>query len=1004
MMFMKKIFILAFLFCATMVPAQSNNSKDQKKNLLALAETQYQNGEYAAARHTVNDLLSQNTHLNGADLETARFLSAASAYYLKQMEAGNLLRDFSHQYPTSIYSSKVNCWLANCAMDAGEYEDALSFLKDCKTENLTTEEYYDYIFASATSHLQTGDLQTAAPLFEILKKDSPYKTAATYYSACIAQQTQQYGQAKELFSDLASVEQYQSVVPYHLLQILLETGEYDQVLQLADELMEREDADRKELYRLTAAADFEKKNYPEAKALYQKYLSFQPELSRPDAYRIGMLYFMEENYTQAISYFSKATAGEDAVSQNAIYHLGICYLNSGNDNMARMSFERSSLDNYDPDTKENALFNFALMCYKSSISPFDEQVHAFERILEEFPNSRYSNQIYSYLADAFLSSNNYSAAIAFIDKIEKPSQTLLETRAKLLFLLGVNQFNNGEYKSAVSQFDKSITQSEKIKKSAAEAYFWRGESYFRLDQPEAARLDFSKFIRSNGSSKLKAYPFAHYNLGYCDFNLKDYSGALNAFEKYIKLNTNTSDPTYADALNRIGDCYYQNRDYAKAVQNYKKCDLMSPEGNDYAVFQQAFCKGLEQEYAQKASLLEQFNTRFVESDLHDDALYEQGRAYVAMSQNNKAINSFEKLFNTYPNCDLARKAGLQIGLLYYNQGSNQKAINAYQQIISRYPGSSEAKTAINDLKTIYVATNNVQDYVDYVEALGPSFSIKANEKDSLLYSAAERQMMDGKDLQAVEAFKNYLKQYPTGQFSTDANYHCGQLLFSQNNEEEAIPYLEKVVERTGNQNITQALELLSSYYYERKFYQNALDYYKRLASLADNKDTRIKAQTGMMRCYGYLEQDAELLQVSDELLKNATLSSELQREATYNQSMSLLRMNRGSEAVKGLESLASQPQTAYGAEARFRLADYYFQTGKTDQAEKIAQEFLQEGTSHTYWMARCFILLSDIYLKKGEDFQARQYLLSLRNNYQENDDINGMIEERLAVINSRNNQ
>ena len=48
-----------------------------------------------------------------------------------------------------------------------------------------------------------------------------------------------------------------------------------------------------------------------------------------------------------------------------------------------------------------------------------------------------------------------------------------------------------------------------------------------------------------------------------------------------------------------------------------------------------------------------------------------------------------------------------------------------------------------------------------------------------------------------------------------------------------------------------------------------------------------------------------------------------------------------------------------------------------------------------YWLARSFILLSDICKAQGKDVEARQYLLSLKNNYTENDDIAQMIEERL---------
>jgi hypothetical protein len=49
-------------------------------------------------------------------------------------------------------------------------------------------------------------------------------------------------------------------------------------------------------------------------------------------------------------------------------------------------------------------------------------------------------------------------------------------------------------------------------------------------------------------------------------------------------------------------------------------------------------------------------------------------------------------------------------------------------------------------------------------------------------------------------------------------------------------------------------------------------------------------------------------------------------------------------------------------------------------------------------MARSFVLLSDLYAKQGKTLEATQYLNSLRNNYSGDDDIDGMITERLEKL------
>ena len=97
-------------------------------------------------------------------------------------------------------------------------------------------------------------------------------------------------------------------------------------------------------------------------------------------------------------------------------------------------------------------------------------------------------------------------------------------------------------------------------------------------------------------------------------------------------------------------------------------------------------------------------------------------------------------------------------------------------------------------------------------------------------------------------------------------------------------------------------------------------------------------------------------------------------------------------------------RTSIGAEAKFAFSEVLFKLNRLNESEKEVLDFAKKGTPHQYWLARSFIVLSDIYIQKGDDFQAKQYLLSLQKNYTVKDDVQEMIAERMAKIDGRSKE
>jgi TolA-binding protein len=431
----------------------------------------------------------------------------------------------------------------------------------------------------------------------------------------------------------------------------------------------------------------------------------------------------------------------------------------------------------------------------------------------------------------------------------------------------------------------------------------------------------------------------------------------------------------------LGDILFLNRQFTQAAQLYQKADQATPEGSDYAVYQQALVLGLTRQYSSKLDLLNRFISRFPDSDYLDDALFELGKTYATLQQTDQAIESYTRLLKTFPSSLMSPKAGIQIGLIYYNKGAVPQAIDAYKQVIEQYPASQEARIALYDLKTIYMTQNSVSDFLTYVKSLKAPLAIETDEEDSLRFMAAENLLLDGKQEEARQAFEQYLTQFPNGRYASDCHYQIGQLLMNAGENEQAISHFRQVTTQSGHRYQLESLSLLSQLYWKANQYEQALASYNQLKSLSTDKSRRIQADLGILRCHFALNHYSQTITAATTLLAYKELDNNIIQEARLYRAKACLSLSQPETAKKDLLYLSTDVQSIYGAEGCYLLAELYYNQKQWKEAEKVINRFIQQGTPQTYWLARSFLLLSDICKDRKDYFQAKQYLLSLKENY-----------------------
>ena len=93
------------------------------------------------------------------------------------------------------------------------------------------------------------------------------------------------------------------------------------------------------------------------------------------------------------------------------------------------------------------------------------------------------------------------------------------------------------------------------------------------------------------------------------------------------------------------------------------------------------------------------------------------------------------------------------------------------------------------------------------------------------------------------------------------------------------------------------------------------------------------------------------------MLAEAKLSPELRNEALYYRAKAYTKQKADKKAVDDLRELAKDTRNAYGAEAKYLVAQSLYDAKEYNAAEKELLNYIEQSTPHAYWLARSFVLL-----------------------------------------------
>ncbi len=956
------------------------------------ALTLYNNQQYQAAMALFEQVgettRDEETRANSA------YYSANAAIRLNQRGADQKMEDFVERYPTSTKRNSAFMDVADYYFETGKYPYALKWYKKVEQHAMSRKDRERFNFNTGYAYYAANRPKEAERYLSKVSNSPRYGSQAKYYLGYIAYEQDDYATANERFDKIADPAVLDEKLSYYQADLNFKQGNFEEAIAMAEKQLSKSNRrEISELNKIIGESYFNLEQYDQAIPYLKKYKGKRGKWSNTDFYLLGYSYYKQGDFEGAIGQFNKIIDGNNSVAQNAYYHLAECYLKLDKKSEALNAFRNASQMEFSPEIEKDALLNYARLSYEVG-NAYEPVPQVMTTYLEKYPNDEHEGEIKKLLVDSFITSRNFSGAMALLEK--NPGYAGKETYQKVAFYRGAELFVDKDYTGALEAFEKSLRNAPDALVKAR-AQYWKGESEYRLNRFEAALESFEAFQKNPIAKNLDEYTQLDYHLGYCFFKQKAYDRAIASLKR---ASGSEDTDVKVDALLRLGDSYFVTSNYQAASAAYEEASKRNGPERDYATYQKAMCKGFLGNNTAKIAELQQFVNRFPKSSLKDDALFELGNTLVKTNSTSEGLRTYDQLIEEFSRSRFAPQAMLRQGLVHYNANRNEEALQRLKKVVALYPKSQEAKQAVATAKLVYVDMGRVSDYAAWAGNLD-IVEVTDAELDDASFEAADRKYAEGKTEAAIRAFEGYLKDFPNGLHALQANFTMAQLYFAKGDQQKALPNYIAVANRGTSEYSEQALARVCEIYVAAQEYQKAIPFLQQLEQEAEITQNRTFAQSNLMKGY-YEQQDyPNTLAYAEKVLNAGNIDNRIKSDAQIMIARAAIATGNEALAETAFAEVKVIATGEAGAEAWYYEAYFKNKNGAFEASNAAVQRLVKDFSSYKEWGGKGLVLMAKNFYSLEDAFQATYILESVIENFAEYPEIVASAKGELSLIKSR---
>lgn len=687
---------------------------------------------------------------------------------------------------------------------------------------------------------------------------------------------------------------------------------------------------RAEAFFLSAECLFSLHQFTGAEKRYEQFVRDFPGYSLVDSalFRLGEIAFGRSDYHTAISKFRNIldNFGESRLAGEAAFWAGESYFNLQELHSAQ-NFYRISSELY----PRNRLASSAILSLgwtHHKLKDYGKALESYRLLLERFPESDFASLARQRSGECAYHLQEYAAAIGF----------LLEARS-------------------------GVTDNNEL----AETDYMICESYFNLGDHPNALFSIQHFMKTHKGHRLERN--VRYTLGWTYLKESNYEAAVTAFSELAK----GDDELAHAALFRTAIAHKMAGNQQAAATEFVQCSRQNGEFRDNAIYELGLIEYLSGNYEQAKALFTEVAKGFPESDVRAqayrmlgetnlalrefveareaftaalvipdapptvvlDAEFQEAWAFLKLKQYGEAAIRFERFISSYPDDTRLPEAHFWRAEAHYHAGNFPQSAATYAEVIRSYPQSSRMN------ETFYGFGWASFRMGEYAVAAAAFEEVLKNKETHFAYDARMRlgdcyfAMQDYAS--AAGAYRLAARQFDEEPGIDFANYRIAQCAEKTETPARALfEYLNFIALFPQSEFVDDAMYDIGSVLMQQKDYRSAIRQFKSFADQFPQSPIVPGAFTRTGEAYLKLKDYRRALDAYNKVLTAHPLSESVLSAISGVQEC-LAATGKSAEALKVVDDfLQRNPEHPYADRIALRKPDFLFER---QEYAKAAQEF-----------------------------------------------------------------